>query len=83
MRRFSMSRLIHGIALNTSGSERLAETKQHFFRAGGSMSQERNGMRAGRRGEKSKRGCVRACFENLIFLTPRLGRSLALPQAPR
>jgi hypothetical protein len=27
LRRFSMSRLIHGIALKTSGGERFAETK--------------------------------------------------------
>ena len=31
LRRFSISRLIHGIAIKTSGGERLAETKAHFF----------------------------------------------------
>src|SRR4051812_6333245 len=58
LRRFSMSRLIHGIAIKTSGGERFAETKHILLRAGASMSEERNGMRARRCGEKSKRGCV-------------------------
>src|SRR5262249_13160969 len=42
LRRFSMSRLIHRIAIKTSGGERLAETKEILFRAGGSMSQQHN-----------------------------------------
>ena len=57
-RRFSISRLIHGIGIKTSGGERLAETKQHLFRAAVSMSEERNGMRTRRYGANSKRGCV-------------------------
>src|SRR5262249_35287959 len=65
LRRFSISRLIHGVAIKTSGGERLAETKEHFFRAAVSMSEERNGMRAGRCGEKSKRGCV--CRQHYFF----------------
>jgi hypothetical protein len=40
-----MSRLIHRIAIKTSGGERLAETKVIFFRAGGSMSQQHNCLR--------------------------------------
>ena len=31
LRRFSKSRLIHGIAIKTSGGECFAETKEHFF----------------------------------------------------
>src|SRR5581483_9830459 len=58
LRRFSKSRQIHGVALETSGGELLAETKQHFFRAAISMSEQRNRMRAGRCGENSKRGGV-------------------------
>src|SRR6185503_2561446 len=58
LRRFAKSRLIHRIAIKTSGGERLAKTKEHFFRGEVSMSQERNGMRPGRRWEKSKRGRV-------------------------
>ena len=54
--RLSVSRLIHGIALKTSGGERFAETKEIFFRAGGSMSQQRDWMRTRRCGEKSERG---------------------------
>ena len=65
LRRFSISRLIHGIAIKTSGGERLAETKEHFFRAAVSMSEERNGMRTRRCGEKSKRGCV--CSQHYFF----------------
>jgi hypothetical protein len=53
-----MSRLIHRITIKTSGGERLAEPKEIFLRAGGSMSQERNGMRTRRFGGKSKCGCV-------------------------
>src|SRR5215471_13981563 len=40
-RRFSISRLIHRVAIKASGGERLAETKQHFFRAAVSMSEQR------------------------------------------
>src|ERR1041385_8272042 len=58
LRRFSMPRLIHRIAIKTSGGECFAETKQHFFRAAGSMCEHRLGMRTWRRGENSKRGCV-------------------------
>src|SRR4051812_1334160 len=57
-RRFSMSRLIHRIAIKISGGERLAETKEIFFRTSCSMSQERNRMRPRRCGGKSNRGCV-------------------------
>jgi hypothetical protein len=55
-----------GMALKISGGERLAETKQHFFRVAVSMSEQRNRMRAGRRGENSKRGCV---VISIIFST--------------
>ena len=65
LRRFSMSRLIHRIAIKTSGGECLAETKAIFFRAGGSMSEQRNRMRTRRCGEKSKRGCV--CCQHYFF----------------
>ena len=65
LRRFSMSRLIHRIAIKTSGGERLAETKAIFFRAGGSMSEQRNRMRTRRCGENSKRGCV--CCQHYFF----------------
>src|SRR5438093_11298589 len=65
LRRFAKSRLIHRIAIKTSGGERLAETKQHFFRGEVSMSQERNGMRTRRCGEKSNRGCV--CSQHYFF----------------
>src|SRR4051812_26149603 len=58
LRRFTISRLIHGIAIKTSGSERLAQTKHHLFRAAVSMSQERNGMRTRRGRENSKGRCV-------------------------
>src|ERR1043165_2054021 len=46
MRRFSMSRLIHRIAIKTSGGECLTKAKHIFFRAGCSMSQQRNRMRS-------------------------------------
>src|SRR5262245_1807710 len=65
LRRCSISRLIHGIAIKTSGGERLADTKEHFFRAAVSMSEERHGMRARRCGEKSKCGCV--CSQHYFF----------------
>src|SRR4051812_1157097 len=65
LRRCSISRLIHGIAIETSGGERLAETKQHFFRAAVSMSQKRNGMLTRRGGGKSKRGGV--CCQHYFF----------------
>src|SRR6185436_12235865 len=67
MGRFSVSRLIHGIAIKTSGGERLAETKEHFFRGAHSMSEQRNGMRTRRYGENSKRGCV--CSQHHFFDT--------------
>ena len=65
LRRFAESRLVHGIAIKTSGGERLAKTKQHLFRGEVSMGQERNGMRTGRCGKKSKRGCV--CRQHYFF----------------
>ena len=65
LRRFAKSRLIHRIAIKTSGGERLAKTKEHFFRAAVSMSEQRNGMGTRRRGEKSKRGCV--CSQHYFF----------------
>ena len=65
LRRLAIPRLIHGIAIKTSGGERFAETKEHFFRASASMSEERNGMRTRRCGEKSKRGCV--CSQHYLF----------------
>src|SRR4051812_41213727 len=58
LRRLSISRLIHGIAIKASGGERLGETKEHFFRAAVSMSEEGNGMRTRRFGEKPQRRCV-------------------------
>src|SRR6185436_14736713 len=58
LRRFSISGLIHGIAIETSDGEGLAVAKERLFRAAVSMSEERNGMRAGSCGEKSKRRCV-------------------------
>src|SRR5262245_27081339 len=58
LRRCSIPRLIHAVAIKTSGGECLAKTKEHFFRAAVSMSQQRNGMRTRRCGEKSKRGRV-------------------------
>src|SRR5215213_7386918 len=58
LRRFSMSRMIHRIAIRTSGGERLAEKEEVFFRAGGSMREERDGMRTRRCGGKPNRGCV-------------------------
>src|SRR4051794_15058737 len=64
-RRFSISRLIHGIAIKASGGECFAKTKQHLFRAAVSVSEECNGMRTRRRGEKSKRGCV--CGQHHFF----------------
>ena len=65
VRRFSISRQIHGIAIKTSGGERLAETKEHFFRAAVTMGEERNGMWAGRCGENSKCGCI--CSQHYFF----------------
>lgn len=65
LRRFSISRLIHGITIKTSGGKRLAETKEHFFRATVSMSEQRLWMRTGRRGENSQRGCV--CRQHYFF----------------
>jgi hypothetical protein len=47
------------------GGERLAETKDIFFRAGSSMGEQCNGMRTRRCGEKSKRGCV--CGQHYFF----------------
>src|ERR1041385_262706 len=58
LRRFSMPRLVHRIAIETGGGEGFAETKQHFFRAAGSMSKQRLGMRPRCCGKNSKRGCV-------------------------
>jgi hypothetical protein len=66
LRRLSIPRLIHGIAVKTCGGERLAETKEHFFRGTASVREECNGMRTGRRGGKSKGRCVRRqhdCFD--------------------
>src|SRR5262245_10896647 len=63
--RFSLSRLIHGIAIKTSRGECFAEAKQHFFRAAASMSKQHLWMRTRRRGEKSKRGCV--CSQHYFF----------------
>ena len=65
LRRFAKSRLIHRIAIKTSGAERLAKSKEHFFRAAVSMSEQRNRMWTRRRGEKSKRGCV--CRQHYFF----------------
>ena len=65
LQRFAKPRLIHRIAIKTSRGECLAKTKQHFFRGEISMSQERNGIRARRRGEKSKRGCI--CRQHYPF----------------
>ena len=65
LRRFAKSRLIHRIAIKTSGGERLAETKHIFLRPGGSMSEQCNGMRTRRCGEKSNRGCV--CSQHHFF----------------
>src|SRR5207247_4511354 len=65
LRRFAKSRLIHRIAIKTSGGERLAKTKEHFFRGEVSMSEEHNGMRTRRCGEKSKRRCV--CRQHYFF----------------
>jgi hypothetical protein len=74
LRRFAKSRLIHRIAIKTSGGERLAETKEHFFRAAVAMSEERNGMRTRRCGENSKRGCV--CRQHYFFdANPRIDRA--------
>src|SRR5207302_4236864 len=42
LRRLSTSRLIHGIAIETSGGERLAETKAHFLRGTVPVSEKRN-----------------------------------------
>ena len=63
--RFSISRLIHGIAIKTSGGQRLSEKKEHFFRAAISMSEEGNWMRTRSCREKSKRGCV--CSQHYFF----------------
>lgn len=65
LRRFAMSRVIHGIAIKTSGGERFAEAKEHFFRPGASMGEKRNGMRTRRCRKKSKRGCV--CSQHYFF----------------
>src|SRR5262249_17882829 len=59
LRRFSMPRLIHRITIETGGGERLAETKEILLRAGCAMGEQRDRMRARRRGGKSKRGRVR------------------------
>src|SRR5687767_14633173 len=58
VRRLSKSRLIHRIAIKTSGGQRLAETKEIFFGTGCTMSQQSNGTRTRHCGEKSNRGCV-------------------------
>ena len=65
LRRFSITRLIHGIAIKTSSGERLAVAKERFFRAAVSMSEKHNGMRTRRCGEKSKRG--RVCSQHYFF----------------
>jgi hypothetical protein len=60
-----MSHLIHRIAIETSGGECLAKTKEHLFRAAASMSEECNRMRTWHCGEKSKRGSV--CSQHYFF----------------
>lgn len=55
LRRFSMSRLVHGIAIKTSGGERFAKTEQIFFRADASMSEEHLCMGTGGCGQNSQR----------------------------
>src|SRR5262245_28296038 len=65
LRRFSLSGLIHRIAIETSGSECFAETKQIFFRAAASMSEQGLWMRTRRCGENSKRRYV--CGQHYFF----------------
>jgi hypothetical protein len=54
-RRFSISCLIHRVALKTGGGERLAESKQHLLRRTVSMS--KNAARA-LQGKCEARGCL-------------------------
>lgn len=58
LRRFSISGLIHGLAIKTSRRECFVETKQYLFRSAVPVSEERDRMRTRLCGEKSKRGRV-------------------------